>query len=612
MGLLENFFSALTSFDVKRVITVKSEEDVKNHSSNATPIYEYFRNQPNGENVLDFNSLKGIEDLGDQIRVLAGTKWKDVIKYKPETWSVLNFSVGGSVYFGDEGFGFNEFGELSKRVEVEAYLNGEKYKGKYRGGIIYAVYIKKESKSLQIRRISGDTRFIISKARSLLSYSPLPFRDISIIIQGGEATLTLAYPEIREVLVKRFLEGFEIGDIPTFELKDYKYMYVGKTTLEKLDEKELEKANMAYITLRNAELYYVILSDVELNLRRTNLNFNGCVACGRCVDVCPHSFQRDSILFSPLGFYVLSTRNEETPVSNCHLCGLCENVCVAKLDIVSALKSRATLKSISPTVNLYIPQRKSIVITAISEPFVQEIFKLIKFFSLKGLKVGVITLQDPLDKLVKGEIDKEKAKKLLDGVDEIITLTPEEAHYLQALKTIKIIEITFAYTLLRGVLDELMKVKKVHYPCFYKGNSYNGCSYEMLNLVNEEGYGSIFPKADVTLCPLAAKKLGINSYVDLLGVVVDTTVTDKIYEDIVKSVSSINSIIDDLSWYREIDEKLFSTTVDSAIISSLEDKDYFDLLLFYINMNKYTFENELKDRINRVLQNLLFGSDQKY
>ncbi|AWR96441.1 hypothetical protein DFR86_02005 [Acidianus sulfidivorans JP7] len=616
MGLSEDFFSTLLNHDVKKTIIVKSEDDVKNNLVNSAPVYDHFRaSKVQAETILDFTSLKGIEDLGDSIKVLAGTSWKEIIKYNPETYFPFEFSVGGSVYFNDSGFGFNEFGNFPNRVEVEAYLNGEKYKGKFTGGIIYAVYIKKETKPLKFLKVSGELNFVLSRAKSLLSNSPLPVRDISLIKNEEETSLVVSYPEIREILVKRYLEGFTAGEPIFFSPKIYKYLYIGKTNLNLLNAEELQKAKYLYITLRNNEAFYTILSDVELKIDTDypSINFNGCVLCGKCVNVCPHSTQRDSSIFSPLGFYVLSTKNEENYVANCHMCGICEQVCPADLDILTALQSKAKLNSISPSLNINVPQSKSIIITAISEQLLQDIFKLIKFLSLKGLKLGIITLDEPLDRLVTGNIDKEKARKLLEGVDEIITVTPEEAYYLQVLKSIKIIDITFAYSLLHSIIDDMMKNMKVHYPCFYSGIKYSGCSYELLNLVNSEGYGSKMPKAEVSLCPLSAKKLGIKSYIDLLGITsIDTSILDKIYDEIIKSISSLNQIIDDLSWYKEVDPAIFDSVIDKAIISSLEDKDYFDLLLFYININKYDFKEEIKNKVYDNIKKVLFGSSYKY
>ncbi|ARM74922.1 4Fe-4S dicluster domain-containing protein [Acidianus manzaensis] len=611
MGLLEDFFSTLTNYNVKKVITVKSEDDVKNNFVNSAPIYDFFRaSKVQGETILDFTSLKGVDDLGNSIRVLAGTSWKDVIKYNPEIYLPFDFSVGGSIYFNESGFGFNEFGDFSSRVEVDAYLNGEKYTGKYKGGIIYSVYIKKENKPFKIMKISGDSKFVISRTKSLLSNSPLPFRDISIVKNEDKTSLVVSYPEIREILVKRYLQGFSTGDQIFFTAKKYKYIYIGKTKLDSLNSDELEKANYAYISLRNNDAFYVILSDIELRVESVfpHLNFNGCIACGNCVEVCPHSSQNNSLMFSPIGFYVLSNKSEENIVANCHMCELCEEVCVADLNIVNALKNKAKLKSVSPSLNINIPQSKSIVITAISESFIKEIFELIKFLSLKGLKLGIITIDEPLDKLIKGDIDKEKMKKILEGVDEIITLTPEESYYLQILKSVKIIEITFAYYLLNNILNESIKNMKIHYPCFYSGSKYSGCSYELLNIINGEGYGNVLPKADISLCPLASKKLGIKSYVDLLGVNIDTTISDKIYSEVLKNLDSLNQIIDDLSWYKEVNPNVFDEVIVRAIMSALEDKEYFDLLFFYMNLNKYSFNEEIKNKVTNIVQGLLFGS----
>ncbi|MEM1600267.1 MAG: 4Fe-4S ferredoxin, partial [Sulfolobaceae archaeon] len=76
------------NFKVKNLIKYNDSLDIP---ANAKPRYEYFRGVES-ETIVDFTDYKGIEDLGDRIKVKAGTKWEDVIKnYNVEFWSNLDF-----------------------------------------------------------------------------------------------------------------------------------------------------------------------------------------------------------------------------------------------------------------------------------------------------------------------------------------------------------------------------------------------------------------------------------------------------------------------------------------------------------------------------------------
>jgi hypothetical protein len=94
-------FSALSLTKItnppKRVLKVMRREDI---SEEGTPRYEYFRGVE-GDVVLDMTDMRGIEDMGDRLKVLPGTPWSDVMKHSVETFGLMEASVGGSVAFSD-------------------------------------------------------------------------------------------------------------------------------------------------------------------------------------------------------------------------------------------------------------------------------------------------------------------------------------------------------------------------------------------------------------------------------------------------------------------------------------------------------------------------------
>ncbi|MUM65233.1 4Fe-4S dicluster domain-containing protein [Acidianus infernus] len=611
------FYSSIISKNIDKYIKITKEEDIKNLPNNVNAKYELLRGNVTSNIVADLSELKGVEDLGDSIKVLAGTKWRDVISYSPELWSVMDFSVGGTISLGDEGFGYNEFGELANRVTVEAYLNGEKYTGKYRGGIIYAIYIKKENKPLIFKQYSGSEDIVLSKVKSLLSENVLPFRDISLIKDNNGTRLVVSYTQVREILVRRYISGFSEAPHLYPQLSSIgKFIYIGKTDLLNISSDLLKNTKYAYFTFRGNSAYYVVSSDIKLDITSISQEysiekFNGCILCGKCVDTCPHSYQRNSPVFSPLGFFVLSTIGKETYVSNCHLCGICEEVCPVDLNIVDLIKQKSTLNSKVPNVQLTFPSKKSIILTAISDNLLEDALKLIKYFSLRGIKLGVITLPEPLEKIVKGQINLENARKLLENVDEIITLTPEEARYLIVLKSVKILDITFAYSILENIIRPLMEGKRIHFPCFYSEKEFYGCSYEMLNLANNEGYGENKINAEITLCPLAAKRLGIKSYIDLLNINLDISDVYKLHTEISETLSTLDRVLEDAEWYKEIEPKIYEKIFLDAIDKVLLSKNYFEIFYYYLNIDKLEFKNErIKSSVKNEIEKLLRSSNK--
>lgn len=65
-----------SSITPERVITVKTEEDLKNITE-AVARYEYFRGSE-GKIIADLTRLRGVEEADDKLKVLAGTPWRDV------------------------------------------------------------------------------------------------------------------------------------------------------------------------------------------------------------------------------------------------------------------------------------------------------------------------------------------------------------------------------------------------------------------------------------------------------------------------------------------------------------------------------------------------------
>jgi hypothetical protein len=133
----------------KKVVKVSSESDFKEEG---VPRFENFRGAP-GEVVYDLRDFKGIVSWDDTtVTVRAGTTWEEVVSQFPDvaSYSVAEFSVGGSLYFGDPIFGLNEFRSLkSALAEVTYFKNGSAKTGQYEDGSIpLLIRIKRERTKL--------------------------------------------------------------------------------------------------------------------------------------------------------------------------------------------------------------------------------------------------------------------------------------------------------------------------------------------------------------------------------------------------------------------------------------------------------------------------------
>lgn len=101
--------------------------------------------------------------------------------------------MGGSVHFEDAGFGFNEFGPIRRRVEVEAVMNGEEYRGPFRGGIISAVIIRKDPRPLSYMKLERSFDFVINRVKYWFSTGIPPFRDITVTKKGIQPPFKLPF-----------------------------------------------------------------------------------------------------------------------------------------------------------------------------------------------------------------------------------------------------------------------------------------------------------------------------------------------------------------------------------------------------------------------------------
>ena len=587
-------FSALSLTKItnppKRVLKVMRREDI---SEEGTPRYEYFRGVE-GDVVLDMTDMRGIEDMGDRLKVLPGTPWSDVMKYSVETFGLMEASVGGSVAFSDAGFGFNEFGPISRRVEVEAMLSGQTYVGEYRGGVILSVTLRKDPRPLEYRKLERDFEFLIRRVRYWFSYSLPPFRDVTVIKNGDKATLYVAYPKSREALLSEKLEGMTPTSPYSFELGNYRFRYFGELRTESLSGTQFPDAEKICLFVRKDVTRFVVLSSTPLDFPqgvvlypystegRTDL-FQGCILCGRCVSVCPHGQQRGNKDYTPLGFFIASVNGREEEYANCHMCGKCDEVCPAKLDIVGRLKGKAKLRSHEIDVVLNFPAKKVILLTPISRELKKELVDVLNLLSSLGMKFGVLTLNVPLEKLVKGELEL----SLPQEVEQIYTLTPEEAYYLMQLRSRRVTDVSFLYDELPEPLKKSVTDKRVHRPCFYKGRTKGEekCSFALLELVNGEPTSTPSVGAEITLCPLAGKKLGIPSYLDVITPSTEGKQGARgVSDEILRTFKEGEKVMKDMEWYEGLDDTLIQDYVRGLLRGVLKGKGVGDLISLYLGL----------------------------
>ena len=612
------------SSSLPKIIRVDPYSDLS--KLRGVPRYEFSRGIE-GNEILDMTGLKGVEDLGDRLRVLAGTPWRDVIRYSPELFGNLDFSVGGSVFFGDAGFGFNEFGLIRDRVEIEGYLNGIKYTGKYNGGIIYAVYIKKELKQLINKGYTtDDIDAILYKLKSWFSSGFPAFRDITINIQGGVAKLIVAYPSTREQLLLKYVSDLQKVD-PVYEdlSPRHKYRYYGTTDLNGIFQikENLKRSERTILRFRGTKVYFVIYSNTPLKFIDTipltsysdsdaQNNLNGCVLCGRCVDVCPYGEMMGSPIYTPLGLYVLQPLGFAEGLINCHMCGKCVDVCPSKLDILSDLRKYARYNKIDTSLPEVreLPATSVIVLTPISKGFEDRAIRALLYLHSKGKKVGLIKLDINVLDLLLDKVDWENISKKLEGVNEILTITPEEYHYLQPIKRFKIIDIILAEELILPDTD--IEGENLHIPCMLgiktKKKELNKCSLAFLEEISGKTVESKLP-AKYTLCPITARKLNIKTPLDTVFPTLNLEALKNIISKLHQGVEDGDLLMDDSKWYEDIAEELFKKVADKIISTQLNRLTKEELLFLYFFMDKFAEINEKDKEVIIKEVNKILGSN---
>ncbi|BFI76154.1 hypothetical protein YN1HA_22520 [Sulfurisphaera ohwakuensis] len=625
--MLNLFYSRLSltrrsSIIPEKIITIQSEEDLKNITEGIGR-YEYSRGVE-GKVIVDLTSLRGIEEKDDKLRILAGTLWKEVIGFKPELFGNLNFSVGGSVEYGDAGFGFNEFRFIKDRVEVEAYLNGEKYTGRYKGGIIYAVLVKKENKELIVKSLtSQEFDVIYYKLKSWFSSGIPPFRDITLVWRDGKFELSATYPKLREELLKKFITDLSDGKIIYEDLSfPHKYRYFGTTTIDNLYKIKDQITNSieAYLRISFNKVYFSIYSntslifppDVELsNFSDTSgeNNLNGCIMCGKCVDVCPYVEYTKSKIYSPLGFYVLQSLGSSVQI-NCHMCGKCVDVCPANLDIISDISKSAVYDINNVRTENKLKELKSekvILITPISSRFEERILKSLLYLYSKGLKVGLKYIDLDIQRLVKNQIDWKLLSNQFSGINLIITITPEEYYYLQPLKRYSVLDIDYIENYVMS--DVEIDKSKLHIPCYFrdleKKIKPSKCSFAFLDLLNNKNMPSKI-NAEITLCPFTSEKLNIKTPLDIVIPQINLNIIDLIASKIRKSLENSAQLLDDAKWYYGIADDIYHEVTDSLFLYALKEIPLEEALILYFYIDRIDeFSSEEKKILEEKIIQLL-------
>ncbi|MEM3680904.1 MAG: 4Fe-4S dicluster domain-containing protein [Metallosphaera sp.] len=581
----------------KEVIHVRGTQDLMN---GGTPRYEYFRGEE-GERVLDFTDFKGVQDLGDKLKVLPGTPWKDLLNYNVEVYGLEDASVGGSVHFEDAGFGFNEFGSIRKRVEVEAVIDGNTYTGFYKGGLISSVFIRKEFKPILFMKLERSFNFVINRVKLLYSGGIPPFRDVTLHKIGDLASLYVSFPETRKTLLEDKIKDMSESGPYSFKMGNYKYRYFGSINTLEVDERAFSNVEELIMFIRKDSIKFVALSNTPLSFpyslepysdSNSKELFSGCILCGKCVYVCPHVEQRDDKNYSPLGFFISLALNNQTDYANCHFCGKCENVCPVSLNIVDNLKQKAKNSEVSMSLSIDLPSKKAIVITPISQSLLNEALRVIKYFNSLGVKLGLITLNVPLSSLLKGS-----KVEISNIIEEIYVLTPEEQYFLLQSKPKNVVDVYFVFDLLPVEKRNLILSKEIHKPCFYKSNikGNNKCSFALLEMANNERSANPKAKGEISVCPLAAKKLNIASYVDVLDDV-DKNDTNKLVLELNDLINGNELLIQDLSWYEGLDDNIKIDFITRLIDSFIKDKDPASLVLAYVEASRNNLINDEKTK----------------
>jgi len=469
--------------------------------------------------------------------------------------------VGGSVEYGDAGFGFNEFRFIKDRVKVEAYLNGNKYVGKYKGGIIYAVLVRKENKELITKSYeTKDFDALYYMIKSWFSVTFPPFRDITVQWKDRKFTLNVSYTKLRENLLSDFVENFYEGKV-IYENASFphKYRYFGLVDFSRLLElkERIKKSKQAILRMNFNRVYFSIYSDTFLSFPETEL-------------------------------FPTSDTIEENKLNGCIMCGKCVEVCPAKLDILSDMSKIATydIQQLENKKVKDLNYKREIIITPISSVLEDRILKSLLYLYSKGSIVGFKYVDVNIQDLVRGRVDWKEIANQFNGVSQLITITPEEYYYLQPLKNYAILDINYIeeYT----IIDEEIKKEELHVPCylrdFEKKIKPSKCSYAFLDILNNTNIKSDI-KAKITLCPFTAKKLSIVTPLDLLIPQINKEAVKLISSKIKKNLEDSSKILDDAKWYVGVADSIYSELSNKMYDAGLRTLQPEELIMLYFYLD---------------------------
>jgi len=558
----------------------KLEDLLKSSTLGLVPRYEMSRGIE-GDYIVDLSNLRGIKEEGEWLEVMAGTPWREVINYSPELYGNMDFSVGGSVFFNDPVFGLNEFSGIRRRVRVKAVKEGTEVEGEYVDGLIYSVRIRREVRKVVTKVLMGTLEDLGKRVNSLYAGGVPVFRDVSLVKSEGKWTLYVSYPESRERLVSAFVDEMSEAE-PFLESLgiSHRFRFYGKAERVKAmgSFQKLDSYDSVVLRFSKAEVYASVYSTTFTPLpaefvlfpysdTSTSQEFVDCVFCGRCIDVCPHGFQRNSPSYTPFGFFV----SKSPELANCHLCGLCEKVCPVNIDIVSQLRRAGRFEvNLPPPPDLALKRQTVALITPLSYSLGDYTVKALKLLKFKGLHCGVVTVDVNYGSFLRGDVDYRLVADRLKDVDEVITLTPEDYKFMIPVKRL----ITADVVPIDLLFKDEIQGKRIHIGCmaqdYWGQEGDRTCSTEFLNLVNGEGVKISNRKeiADLSLCPLSARRLGIMNLAEALGVSLKEELEEvrNFVKGLLSSYESMKDLIFDLSWYQGLSEELYTNGLISLII----------------------------------------------
>ena len=569
----------------KRVVSVVTGQEFE---AEGVPRFEYFRGVQ-GEVVYDLTRFRGIVSHDEEsVTVKAGTTWKEVLDKFPDVvaFSVLEFSVGGSVYFDDPIFGFNEYKSIRSVARVKAFSQGKVEEGQYNGGIPFEVTLRRSKDELihYKSNLVSASQFIAT----IVDWAPLPhlFRDITFVKKGTEYSLYVSYPKLRSELVARrlaSLQRLEERDSPFFESVESirrLYWYYGTLQASELvllnQFVNLDNVDMVVRLGRRGAVMVSLYSDNPLSLPPSFvlLSFSDvpdaqafsspCIMCGECVDVCPHVRFKGGIGFSPLGFYALRPFYDVNEIATCSYCGACETVCPVNLPILKDFAPFTTFSEVKgPTISNSEKSDEILLLTDISSGLEEEIKLALIFLKSKGVNAKQYYYSKPFKDLLLRRVDKQIVQADLDFAKRIYVVTPEEYRVLK--NQLKDKEVVLVQEL---ALNDLKGTFRIHKGCYYDLRTEN-CSNAFLDLMS----GRTTEKKldfDLSLCPFTANKLGINTPLRLLVKPQIANYDEKItpimqtYRDIIKKYK------EELEWYEGLDDEAVRTVKENAMIRAIK------------------------------------------